>query len=276
MLFCFWVAVLWYAHYLQTPVLTVYSLESEQVKSEIQILHLTDFHIRRNSETWSTILDRLDLEKIEMVILTGDFTDMDCSLPLLKKVLDRLRDIPWKFAILGNHDYESIDWTEFLKPHLYGIDPQTIHRDPEKTISLLESSGVRVLDNQLFDLTINDTELRMIGIADACMELHNPDLLERIDPARLNIVLTHSLFPQLLQTSREVPVFAGHSHGGQLTLPGFGPLTSNAKNVPRRYARGILDHHIIANAGLGTTGHLPLRFFCPPEVVITRIRPANS
>ena len=66
--------------------------------------------------------------------------------------------------------------------------------------------------------------------------------------------------------------FAGHTHGGQIAIPGFGPLVTLSK-LPRRYGRGLHrygDHWINVSAGIGMEGgYAPrVRLFCPPEICI--------
>jgi predicted MPP superfamily phosphohydrolase len=67
-------------------------------------------------------------------------------------------------------------------------------------------------------------------------------------------------------------IFAGHTHGGQVCLPGIGALTTNC-DLPAKYAKGIsawnfAGKNVILNvvAGLGHSIYAPVRFFCRPEV----------
>lgn len=65
-------------------------------------------------------------------------------------------------------------------------------------------------------------------------------------------------------------VLAGHTHGGQLRLPGVGALVTNC-DLDRARARGLSRHgtaHLHVSAGLGTSPYAPIRFACPPEATL--------
>jgi predicted MPP superfamily phosphohydrolase len=68
-------------------------------------------------------------------------------------------------------------------------------------------------------------------------------------------------------------VLAGHTHGGQLRLPGIGALVTNC-DLDRSRARGLSSHGDAAlhvSAGLGTSPYAPFRFACPPEATLLTI-----
>jgi predicted MPP superfamily phosphohydrolase len=73
-------------------------------------------------------------------------------------------------------------------------------------------------------------------------------------------------------------IFAGHTHGGQVCLPGVGALTTNS-DLPLALARGlsVWNHQgrssfLNVSAGIGTSIYAPVRFACPPEAVLVTLR----
>ena len=86
--------------------------------------------------------------------------------------------------------------------------------------------------------------------------------------------LTHNpdLFPDI--PSRASLTIAGHTHGGQVCVPGFGALTTNC-DLPADRVKGLSEHHteghhtwLHVSAGIGTSPFAPYRFACPPEVTL--------
>ena len=74
-------------------------------------------------------------------------------------------------------------------------------------------------------------------------------------------------------------IFAGHTHGGQVCVPGFGALVTNC-DIPRRQAKGLSiwrhafrSAYLNVSAGLGTSIYAPFRFACPPEATCSRWSP---
>jgi uncharacterized protein len=96
-------------------------------------------------------------------------------------------------------------------------------------------------------------------------------------PDPVTIGLTHAPYQRVLNSfvnyGADV-IFAGHTHGGQVRVPGIGALVTNC-DLPRDQASGLsLWHHardtayLNVSAGLGTSIYAPLRFACPPEAVL--------
>jgi len=73
-------------------------------------------------------------------------------------------------------------------------------------------------------------------------------------------------------------VLAGHTHGGQLRVPGFGALVTNC-DLDRRRARGLSTYEgsvLHVSAGLGTSPYAPIRFACPPEATLLTLVPGEA
>jgi len=102
-------------------------------------------------------------------------------------------------------------------------------------------------------------------------------LLETAPPARHRVVISHSPdFVDALTPSLVDLVLAGHTHGGQVVVPFFGPLYT-ASRLPRRYAGGLNDFrgiplHVSRGVGMERGFAPQVRFLCPPEICVVDVR----
>lgn len=99
---------------------------------------------------------------------------------------------------------------------------------------------------------------------------------------QLRLGVTHSPEPRVLDSFAEDGydlVLAGHTHGGQLRLPGYGALVTNCE-LDRGRARGASTWgermHLHVSAGLGTSPYAPVRFACPPEATLLTLLPRSE
>jgi predicted MPP superfamily phosphohydrolase len=153
------------------------------------------------------------------------------------------------YAVLGNHDW----W----------YDGELIHRQ-------LERVQIKVLENSNVQLHYRGRTLWLAGIPDFWTRHPDPvSLLSNIPEQDSIIALTHNpdIFPKV--PSRVNLTLAGHTHGGQVAIPFFGPLILPSK-YGQRYAKGhIVENgkHLFVSTGIGTS-ILPIRFLVPPEISI--------
>ena len=157
------------------------------------------------------------------------------------------------YAVLGNHDW----WL-----------------DARRVRSALESAGIPVLEDASMEVRSGACSFWLAGIGDFWEGAHDVSTaLATIPESRPIVAFTHNpdVFPEI--PSRVSATFAGHTHGGQVYLPGIGrPI------VPSRYGeRFAIGHvveggrHLFVSSGLGTS-ILPVRFLVPPEVSLVELR----
>jgi hypothetical protein len=146
----------------------------------------------------------------------------------------------------------------------------------------VEGTSIEVLRRDVVDLTVGDRRIRLGGHS---LEPYGPDarevrdrLLDTPDDV-ITVLLAHrpDTVLGLPPGSRIDLTVAGHTHGGQIVLPGFGPLVTMS-DVPRHVARGglheVAGNPIYVSAGVGMErGSAPqVRLFCPPEIGVVTLR----
>jgi predicted MPP superfamily phosphohydrolase len=161
-----------------------------------------------------------------------------------------------KYAIMGNHDATAY---------------------PELIVAALESHQIPVLKNRSVPLERSGRRIWLAGIDDVLKG--SPDLaatLAAIPPGETTILLAHE--PDFADQAARHAVdlqFSGHSHGGQIWIPGIGApwLPEKAHKYPRGlYQVGGLT--LYTNFGIGTI-RVPIRINCPPEVTLFTLRCKN-
>jgi uncharacterized protein len=229
----------------------------------LRILHLTDIHLK---SAWHPALDgllqRVQHDPPDLIFITGDFVEDKydgprAAVPLMERFVRGLRSRSGIYAILGNHD------GDFIAPRLprWGVEflpvgAQTIHVRGA-AVELIGLAGVGRQDLELQDV---------LDLAPR----------NRATPGVPRIALSH--YPDALVSLQKFDVipdlfFAGHTHGGQVCLPGGFPILRH-DTLPRRYCSGVHrfgDTWLIVSRGLGFSSYA-IRVFCAAEVVEVVLR----
>lgn len=219
-----------------------------------RILHLSDLHLDMSPEITGAIVERVRGLDYELCVLTGDyrartFGAYGPALEAMRRLRAALRDPV--LAVLGNHD--------------------TIRMVPG-----LEAMGIRVLLNESVAIRRGEAVLYVAGVDDAhYYRLHNLERAAAGIPAQAPaILLSHT--PELYRHAAHAGfrlMLCGHTHGGQICLPGGIPILTDA-DCPRRYARGPWQYRGLAgytSRGAGTS-IVEARLNCPPEVTLHELR----
>ena len=161
------------------------------------------------------------------------------------------------YAILGNHDW---NW------------------DASRIRGLLAAQGIVVLEDRAVLARAGDKALWIAGLNDtASRRFDLAGTLAQTDETAPTILLSHSpdVFPDV--PAQVDLTLAGHTHGGQVYIPGLGrPIVPSAYGD--RYAYGHIveyDQHLIVSGGIGTA-ILPIRFLTPPELVVVTLTPGEE
>lgn len=253
----------------------------------IRILQISDLHVlpsQRGKLAWVSDLARL---VPDLVVLTGDVLSAEAARDPVLRALEPLFAFPGLF-VPGNNDYAL---PTFKSPHHYlrggGKHPHGAPLDWKGFASdLAKQSGWLDLTNTRATLNVAGMTVDARGVDDARLRR---DKLARVagpgDPdAALVLGLSHTPEPRVLDafTADGVALtLSGHTHGGQVRVPGIGALVSNC-GLPRARARGVSRHYagshtayLHVSAGLGTSPYAPVRFACRPEATLLTLTPVS-
>jgi uncharacterized protein len=259
-----------------------YRLRREQVgalapgQPPLTVLHLSDLHLTAADTRRVAFLERLAAEPVDLVVLTGDMLGEPGALDPVLEALGRFRPRLGAVAVLGSNDY----WApRFRNPLGYFLGPSSRRRrrsgrNPwRELVEGLEARGWTVLSNRRGRL--GDVELA--GLDDP--HIRREDGRVPVPPdgdARLRIGVVHSPYRRALDAFERNGyglLLAGHTHGGQVRLPGLGALVTNC-DLPRDQVRGLSrwgSSWLHVSAGLGTSKYAPFRFACRPEASLLTV-----
>ncbi|MBA3520874.1 MAG: metallophosphoesterase family protein [Gemmatimonadales bacterium] len=195
----------------------------------------------------------------DVLLLGGDFvTVVPAEIDWLAAELGRIPATLGRFAVLGNHDWWS---------------------DVSRIVKRLEGAGIQVLTNRNVRLEPPFGDVWICGIDDHLCG--HPDAAAALSGADgIRIVLMHAPSGLLnLAGERFDLALCGHTHGGQLALPGGVPIVVPGGRLSRRYARGRFavenGQTLVVSVGLGCVV-LPFRLFADPEIVVCNLTVAAS
>lgn len=227
----------------------------------LRLALLSDFHAGPNAPWW---LSRRAValamrEKPDMIALTGDYVSVSASETAgpLAAMLTPLAAPAGVFAVLGNHD------------HVLG-------RSGPVTAGAKKAGATMIL-NRSVEVRRGGATLWMIGLDDPVTGHDNfRAAMEHVPPGAPSLMLAHT--PDIIEPARQLGiggVLVGHTHGGQVCIPFYGPPIVPSK-YGRRYASGLHrlgDTAIYTTRGVGMVPPL-VRFLCPPEVALLTLRTA--
>ena len=219
------------------------------------LLHLSDLHLDIDPALTDTIIQRLAGVQYDLCVITGDYRasssgSYKAALEYSAKLAGTLRRPT--YAILGNHDF-----IEFVPP--------------------LEEAGLTFLLNETVPITRGDATLYLSGVDDP--HFYETDNLQQaranIPAGAVSILLAHS--PELYRQASAAGydfMLSGHTHAGQICLPGRIPVMGGNARCPKAMVYGAWRYGSMqgyTSAGTGSCG-VPVRFFCPPEFTRHRLR----
>lgn len=259
----------------------------------VRILHLSDIHLapwQERKQRWIRSLAQL---RPDVVVSTGDNIGHLDALPALAFTLEAFRGVPGVFVHGSNDYYPPEPKNPFAyfrtgpnKPITRGLI------DTEALEGHYASLGWYDLNNGAVALAVKGSRLEFVGVDDPHRRLDRlhelPGILDElredvdwgdgrdgVEPA--TIALTHAPYQRVLNSFVNHGadlILAGHTHGGQVRVPGFGALVANC-DIPLDQASGlsVWQHgrgsaFLNVSTGLGTSIYAPVRFACPPEAVL--------
>ena len=252
----------------------------------LTVLHLSDIHMapdQRAKQEWLRGL--ADLEP-DLVVDTGDNLSHARSVSIVADCLGPLLDVPGVY-VLGSNDY----WVPGVRNPLLYLLPDTGKRHTDgrqlpwpQLKARFDEAGWLDLTNGFGSLAIGGTSLAFAGVDDPHLGYDDlPRVAGPADPAAdVRLAVTHAPYLRVLDqfaADGYDAIIAGHTHGGQVCLPGGRALTTNCDIDPAR-ARGLHRHPadstpgdggsawLHVSAGLGTNPYVRFRVACRPEATL--------
>ena len=214
------------------------------------VVQLSDLHVEMSEAAMERVIDLLGEARYDVCVLTGDYRSRtsgpyDTTLAGMARVRDGLKGPI--YGVLGDHD------TVCMVPGL-------------------EAMGIRMLLNESALIERGGRRIHLGGIGDA--HFYGMDNIEKAAAAipqdAFSILISHTpeVYRQAADANFNV-LLSGHTHGGQICLPGGIPITLNSV-LPRSMGSGAWKYHdMIGYTSVGAgTSIVPVRFNCPPEITL--------
>jgi predicted MPP superfamily phosphohydrolase len=261
---------------------------------DVTILHLSDLHMAPWQEGKQEFVRSLARYEPDLVVDTGDNLGHVDGIDGIERALEPFRSVPGVFAH-GSNDYVG---PVFKNPLAYVARPS--RRVPRRGAKLdtprldhylTGELGWLDLANRARAVELRGIRFELFGTGDAHHRRDDlPRMRNEVERLRrevqwsasttgdvVRIGVTHAPYRRILDALVDEGadvVFAGHTHGGQVRIPGMPALTANC-DLPRAQASGLSqwEHgdriaYLEVSAGLGTSIYAPVRFACPPEAIV--------
>ena len=223
---------------------------------EFAILHLSDLHVDINQAAMERLGSILQKVNYDLCVLTGDYRGKTFG--------------PYEETLLG-----MARLCAQLKKPLYGVlgNHDTIRMTPG-----LEELGIRMLLNECVTIERDDQRIYLAGVDDA--HFYRADNIEKaaleIPPGAFSVLLSHT--PEIYRQAAHAGfnlLLSGHTHGGQICLPGRVPITLDSV-LPRHMGSGAWKYNdMIGYTSVGAgSSIIPVRFNCPPEITLHHLHGA--
>jgi predicted MPP superfamily phosphohydrolase len=263
---------------------------------DVVVLHLSDIHMapwQADKQQW---LRDLSLVEPDFIVNTGDNLGHETANTAVEYALEPFRGVPGAF-VYGSNDFYGPSPRNPLKyfggPSAMHARARAVDLDVERQTAFFESLGWLDLNDKARAIEVRGSRFELFGTSDAHRDWDRLDVLPtNVDemrgevpwseggPAPVSIGVTHAPYRRVLDafvTQGADVIFAGHTHGGQVAVPGVGALVTNS-DLPRRYASGLHQWQsrthwswLNVSAGLGTSIYAPVRFAVRPEAVVVTL-----
>ena len=248
----------------------------------LRILHLSDLHLtpgQQRKQRWVADLAGLDPD---LVVVTGDNIAHPGAIPGLMRAYGQLLRYPGAF-VFGSNDYKGplfknpLGYFNKDREYVQGVDLPY-----EELRSLFTASGWVDLNNARTTIKAGGRSVELVGVDDP--HVHRDAYPSVAGPisrtADVHIGVTHTPEPSVLDAMASDGfslLLGGHTHGGQVCVPGVGALVTNC-GLDRRMAKGLhrwpsSSSWLHVSAGLGTHPTAPIRFACLPEASLLTLVP---
>lgn len=254
---------------LRKEVLTIPNLAQDL--NGYTIMHISDLHFKEYMKKDETFNNLILSQNSDLILITGDFITSDNDIVPLLDFLKKIKARDGVFATLGNHDYIYSTISEhFIFSKIRGIRKNNVQR----LIESLSSIGIRMLINDSILIKRNKSTIFLEGTDDPV--LGKPMISDKdanYNRSDFKILMSHSpdmlYLPDFNKKSFDL-MLSGHTHGGQIRIPFFGPIVTSTKFTQKNEVLGLFkknNTYVNVNGGIGHSA-LPIRINCPSEIVL--------
>jgi predicted MPP superfamily phosphohydrolase len=233
-----------------------------------RIVQFSDVHLEQYTEDFflQEVIDRVNALSADLLLITGDFVsrgplEVSLSYAAAARCAELFRGLtcPERYGILGNHDW--VVGARLIRNHM-------------------ENNGLPMLVNEYVKIERGGQHIILSGLDDVSFGYPNPSMAVPENPDAPVILMVHEPdYAMKLVAHPRGPlidlVLSGHTHGGQVRIPGFRPLA--LPPLGRLFPEGhylLGSMQLYVNRGIGTVG-VPFRFNCRPEITVATLRPAD-
>ena len=254
--------------------LASYTVEAKELPDAFDgytIVQISDLHDAYFGQGQRNLMALIDAAQPDAIVFTGDLVHgveqgADNALCCIEQAVQRAP----VFVVSGNHEgrADAVGYEAFC--------------------AQLAARGVHLLDDRKVIVERSGQQICLVGVHDPCFDAHGRadedapwEIMQRTlqtilqGESRYTVLLSHRPERLTLYAQQGVDlVLCGHTHGGQIRLPLVGALYVPNQGVFPPYAYGMYvqkDTQMIVSAGLGSS-QVPVRFFCPPEVMQITLR----
>jgi len=247
-----------------------------QLPRTLRILHISDLHLQERDHKKVEFIRAITDDDYDMVVLTGDIFQFSKSFDFGPFLLSRKPRLG-AYAVFGNHDYYDYSLVNKTIGRIFrGMRQPDIRKDVSPHRRALEAGGFTVLVNECHILP--EENIFIAGLDYPGIKQEDLDVLmqksDSLGEDQLKLALFHLPWRlERLTAAGFDMVFGGHTHGGQIRLPGFGAIITDSE-LHRSEASGLLKRgntYFHISRGLGADPRSNLRLFCPPAATVIEL-----
>lgn len=254
------VLCLFYSYFIEPCRLKVnqINITSVKIKKGFTLVQISDLHCDRKIRNEEKLVKIINKISPDIIVFTGDALNTKEALGIFQKTLTNLKAKSGKFAVRGNFDVWY--W---------------------KHIDLFKDTGFIELDGEAASLTNNNQCMVIAGLSVAS-KVEKLKFLEKLSKNCYTVLLFH--YPGINEAFKDSSIdlyLAGHTHGGQFSLPFYGALITMSR-FGKKYEAGLYElsqnSYLYVNRGVGMDGGIVprVRFFSRPEITVFHINPEKT
>lgn len=244
-----------------------YSLSTDKLSSQVRFVFISDLHCKEYGKKNRDLVEKIKEQNPDFIAVGGDMVNKySANDHVMRELLPQLAEITPTYCVLGNHELALKDEIDFKND--------------------IDSTGAKLLDNEMVTLNINGEEILLGGMSEfPYYEFYAPDydtperyFWDEINESSKNcysILLHHQpeYLESIIQDSNVDLIMCGHTHGGAIQIPFVGGVFAPNQGFFPKYDKGefdLFETKMIVSAGLGDAYPI-LRINNRPEISVVEI-----